>query len=160
VYLVAPTSGAATITLTVSGANKSRTLTVGTSPITMSVTNSGASGRTVTVMANGVTDLYQAAFRINYTSAWKPKSAQAGDFLGAASEVLWLGLTDKNGFVPCAITRKGNAAGVDGSGTLATINFDPASGTSGARELSEAPFELSLVMLRSSTDQPINVPAP
>jgi len=62
--------------------------------------------------------------------------------------------------VPCAITRKGNVAGVDGSGTLATINFDPTAGTSAARELSAAPFELSLVMLRNSGDQPINVPAP
>jgi len=160
VYWVAPTSGAATITLTVSGVNKSRSLTVGASPITMSVTNSGASGRTVTVMANAVTDLYQAAFRINFTSNWKPTSAQAGDFLGAASGILFLGLTNQSGFVPCAITRKGNAAGVDGSGTLATINFDPTAGTSAARELSAAPFELSLVMLRNSGDQPINVPAP
>jgi hypothetical protein len=156
IYWVAPSSGQATITLTVDTATKTRSLSVGASPITMSVTGEGSS-RTVTVTANNVTDLYQAAFRVNYSSAWTAASASAGDFLGSASQVLWLGLTNQSGFVPCALTRKGNVAGVDGSGTLATIVFNAKAGSSTDHAVANAPFELGLVMLRDSHDQPISL---
>lgn len=168
VYWVTPASGTTTITLSVSEASKSRTVSVAASPVTLSVANGAGNSKTVTVMANSVTDLYQAAFRINYTSAWTPSGINPGDFLGSASNILWLGQEDPTGwltkvkslgFVPCAITRKGNVAGVDGSGILATITFTPTSGTSSTRELSDVPFDLSLVMLRTSQDQPMEMPS-
>jgi hypothetical protein len=54
-----------------------------------------------------------------------------------------------------AISRKGNAGGVDGSGTLATLTFEPTGGTSGMRGASAIPFDLDFVVLRNSSDEPI-----
>lgn len=156
VYWIAPASGGlATITVAVDSESESLDVTVGSSPVTLSVTSASGGAKLCTVAANGVTDLYQAAFRINFTSAWTPASAEAGDFLGSADDILTLAMLDQNGFVPMAITRKGSAAGIDGSGTLATIEFTPSQATSATREVADVPFELSMVILRNSADEPI-----
>ena len=90
-----------------------------------------------------MTDLYQAAFRINYSSAWRVDSVEQGDFLGPEAETLFIGLTNQSGFVPVSITRLGNAAGVDGDGVLATIVFEP----TGTASASSVPFDLAAPML-------------
>jgi hypothetical protein len=156
VYWLTPSApGSATITLAVGGATKTQTVNVGASPIVMELTDAAGGKKLATVRVNGVTDLYQAAFRVTYTSAWQPESAVQGDFLGTTSDTLFIGLTNQTGFVPISITRKGNVSGVDGSGVLARITFAPASGTSSAREVSSVPFDLNMIVLRNSKDQPI-----
>nr|MDQ3024186.1 hypothetical protein [bacterium] len=97
-----------------------------------------------------------AAFRVTYSSAWTPATVSQGEFLGAPADTLFFELHNQNGFVPVAVTRKGNAGGVDGSGTLAVIQFNPTGGTSNARDVSAVPFDLDLVVLRDSDDQPIS----
>jgi hypothetical protein len=157
VYWIAPaTPGSVTITLTVGSASKSQTVSVGTSLVSMDVTDIAGGKKLATVKVNGVTDLYQAAFRVQYSSAWKPESAAAGPFLGAGSDILFMGLTNQNGFVPVSITRKGDVGGVDGSGTLATVTFAPNSGASSVRGASSAPFDVAMVVLRDSHDQAIS----
>jgi len=155
VYWVTPAAGgSATITLTVGTASKERSVQIGSSPVRMSVTDGSGGQKICTVQVTNVQDLYQAAFRINFSSTWTPVSAAQGSFLGAAGNTLWIGLTNQNGFVPCALTKRGNVAGVDGSGTLGTVTFAPAHAGSAAGSQAE-PFELSLVILRNSQDQPI-----
>jgi hypothetical protein len=156
-WLAPPDAGAATITLTVGDSTRSRNVTVGDSPLSLSVSELSGGRRQVTVVADEVTDLYQAAFRVTFSSAWEPASVSQGDFLGAAGDTLFFSLTNQNGFVPVAISRRGNAAGVDGSGTLATMIFEPnAAGASGVRGTSaDVGFDLSLVVLRDSNDDPI-----
>jgi len=161
VYWVTPSPGTTTVTLAVETASKSRTITVGQNPVTLSVSDGVDGQKVCTVLANNVTDLYQAAFRINFSSAWKVVGTSPGSFLGGSGDTLWIGMSNQNGFVPCAITRRGNAAGVTGSGTLATIIFEPASGASAAREaagIDARPFDLSMAILRSSKDEPIGTP--
>ena len=151
VYWVAPaTAGDVTITLTVGGATKTQTISVGASLVSMDVTDAAGGKKVATIRANGVTDLYQAAFRVQFTSAWKPESVTAGNFLGASSDTLFIGLTNQTGFVPVSITRKGGVAGVDGSGTLATITFAPNSGSSSVSSLASTPFDISNVQLVDS----------
>jgi hypothetical protein len=156
VYWILPaTPGSATVSLTVAGVTKSQTVAIGASLVTMSINDAAGGKKVATVRINGVTDLYQAAFRINYTSAWQPESVTQGDFLGTVNDTLFIGLTNQTGFVPVSVTRKGNVSGVDGSGTLATVTFAPHSGTSAARAASSAGFDLSLVQLRDSHDRAI-----
>ena len=158
VYWLAPAAGGpATISVAVESASESLDVTVQSSPVTLSVTSSSGGGKICTIATNGVTDLYQAAFRINFTSAWQPASAEAGDFLGGPNDILTLAMLNQNGFVPMAVTRKGNVAGIDGSGTLATIEFTPAQATSATREVADVPFELAVVILRNSADEPIDL---
>jgi hypothetical protein len=156
VYWITPTAaGTATIQLSVQGTQKETTVNVTASPVSMSVTDGDAGSKVCTVRVTNITDLYQAAFRVNYSSAWTPVSAAQGDFLGAAGDTLWLGLTNQNGFVPCALTKRGDAPGNDGTGKLAEITFNPVAGGSGWHGSSRTPFELALVMLRNSRDEPI-----
>lgn len=157
VYWVTPlTATSATIKLEVSGLSKEITTSVTASPITMSVADGETAGTKVcTVNVTNITDLYQAAFRINYSSAWQPTAAVQGDFLGTPAQTLWLGLTNQNGFVPCALTKLGSVPGNDGTGTLATVTFAPVAGASATRGASEQPFSMGLVMLRTSKDGPI-----
>jgi hypothetical protein len=157
VYWITPlTATSATVKLEVSGQSKTITANVTASPITMSVTDGTTAGTKVcTVSVTNITDLYQVAFRINYSSAWKPTDKVQGDFLGTPAQTLFLCLTNQNGFVPCALTRLGNVPGNDGSGDLAQITFAPATGTSSTHGASEQPFDLGLVMLRTSKDEPI-----
>jgi hypothetical protein len=144
------------IKLEVSGQSKEITANVTASPVTMSVVDGTAAGtKDCIVRVTDITDLYQAAFRINFSSAWHPTAAVQGDFLGAPTETLWLGLINQNGFVPCALTKRGSAPGNDGTGILATITFAPVAGASAARGASEQPFSMGLVMLRTSKDSPI-----
>jgi len=155
VYWVAPASaGSATVTVQVDDATKVLNVTVGSSPVTLSVTSGSGGGKTCTITANNVTDLYQVAFRLSFTSAWSPDSVTTGDFLGAAADILELSMTDQNGFVPVAITRKGNVAGVDGTGELATIEFSP-SGSSSSVSQADVTFVLEIMDLRDSNDNPI-----
>jgi hypothetical protein len=156
VYWIPPTdTGSATITCAVANDSQSLDVIVGSSPVTLSVVSGDGGSKICTVAAHGVADLYQAAFRISFTSAWSPAGAEPGDFLGASEDILDLAMLDQNGFVPMAITRKGDVPGVDGSGTLATVTFDPAGTTSSARGAANIPFELSMVILRDSRNQPI-----
>lgn len=153
VYWIAPsTAGTATITLAIGSANKSQNVSVGASLVTMELSDASGGRKVATVRVNGVSDLYQAAFRVTHTSAWQAESVQQGDFLGNTASTLFLGLTNQTGFVPVAITRKGNVSGVDGSGTLARITFAPRS-TSSVREASNVPFDIGLVQLRDSQDR-------
>ena len=151
VYWVAPAEmETATITLAIDGQTKTLTVAIGESPITLSVTNG-----VCTVATNNITDLYQAAFRINYTSAWTPSSIEAGDFLGETEgddrEAIYIGMTNQDGFVPFAISRLGDADGVDGSGTLATVTFSKTSSTASTREVADVPFEFGMVLLYDSS---------
>jgi hypothetical protein len=156
VYWITPSApGSATVTLAVGSATKTQTVNIGANLVTLEVTDIAGGKKLATVRANGVTDLYQAAFRITYTSAWHPEAVTQGDFLGTTNDTLFLGLTNQTGFVPVSITRKGNVSGVDGSGELARVTFAPGSATSSARELSNVPLDLTLVMLRNSKDEPI-----
>jgi hypothetical protein len=159
VYWITPlTATSATVKLEVSGQSKTITANVTASPITMSVTDGETAGTKVcTVKATNITDLYQAAFRINYSSAWHPTSAVQGDFLGTPAQTLFLGLTNQNGFVPCALTKRGSVPGNDGTGTLATITFAPVAGASAVHGASDQPFGLGLVMLRTSKDGAIDL---
>jgi hypothetical protein len=157
VYWLAPTSGgSATLTLSVGGSSKTRTVTLGSSPVGISVADSGAN-KQVTVHVSNVSDLYQAAFRVTYSSAWKPVSVSQGAFLGAPADTVFFEMHNRNGFVPVAISRKGNAGGADGSGTLAVLTFEPSGGTSSARGASQIPFNLDFVVLRDSNDAPIDL---
>jgi hypothetical protein len=155
VYWITPVAaGSATVSVSIGSATKSQNVTIGASLVTMELSDAANGKKVATVRVNGVTDLYQAAFRINFTSAWQPESVQQGDFLGNASDTLFIGLTNQTGFVPVSITRKGNVGGIDGSGTLARVTFAPRT-TSSARELSSVPFDLGVVVLRDSQDRAI-----
>ena len=143
VYWHAPdTAVSAVITLEVEQDTKTRTVQVTESPLILSVSSATGNTKVCTVSANNVTNLRQAAFRIKFSSAWTPQSVEAGDFLGDAADILFLGLTNQTGFVPCAITKRGNVAGETGSGTLATITFAPKSSASAAPQSPFASFSL------------------
>lgn len=157
-WLVPATAGSATISLAVDSATRTREVSFGASPVTLSVSDGENNAKICTIAVNDVEDLYQAAFRVNFSSAWEPIQATPGAFLGAESDILFFDMTNQTGFVPVAITRKGSAAGVDGDGVLATITFAPAAGSSSAsREAADAasPFGLGRIMLRSSADAEI-----
>ena len=72
------------------------------------------------------------------------------------------GVTNQNGHDVTRIVHHRQIgvleARLDGSGTLATVTFDPASSTSWAREAADVPFSLSMIVLRNSQGQPIAVP--
>jgi len=158
VYWIAPSNTAqTTINLAIEDQTKSLQVSIGVSPITLSVANG-----VCTVSANDISDLYQAAFRINYTSAWEPSSVEPGEFLGETEgddlEALWIGLTDQDGFVPFAITRLGDADGVDGNGTLATVSFSRTASSVSSREVADVPFELGMVVLYDSSYRQIDLP--
>ncbi|MBN2080955.1 hypothetical protein JW859_01985 [bacterium] len=156
VYWVAPaTAGSVTITVQVDETIKTQNITVGASPVTLSVTSGAGGGKTCTITAHDVTDLYQVAFRLSFTSAWSPDSVAIGGFLGDAGDILELSMTNQNGFVPVAITRKGNVAGVNGTGELASIEFSP-SGSSSSVSQADVPFVLEIMDMRDSNDDPIS----
>jgi len=156
-WMVPSTPGAVTITLTVGTATKTMTATVVNSPIVLSVSDGSGGKKVCTVSASNVNDLYQVAFRVNFTSAWTVDSVDQGDFLGSAGDTLFIGLDNQPGYVPVAITKRGNAAGADGSGVLATITFDPVETTSGTSSVAGIPFELDAAILRTSGNKPIAV---
>src|SRR5690606_17974196 len=96
VYWVVPaTAGNATISVTVEGATRSLEGSYGASPVKLAV-NSGQNGqRIVTVRASSISDLFGAAFRVNYRDGYPPVSVEAGDFLCPAEEILFLGLANQ-----------------------------------------------------------------
>lgn len=151
VYWVVPESaGSATISVTVEGASRTLDVSFGASPVTMSINNGSNGQRIVSVHANDINDLFGAAFRINFSDSFEPVSAEAGDFLGASGDILFLGLTNQSGFVPVAITKKQGATGTDGSGTLATITFAPVGSTSRSSSQAESFSLESLFFIDSS----------
>jgi len=160
VYWTVPAeAGPATVTLSAGEDTESKTVNVGDSPLTLSVSTTGEGNKLCTVRANDVSDLYFAGFRVNYSGGWNPVTADRGDFLGAEADTLFLGLTNQSGFVPVAVSRRGDAAGVDGSGVLATVEFAPVSQASSANAIDyggpQRPFELSGAMLVTSAGSEI-----
>ncbi len=157
VYWTAPTSpGSATITLQIEGDTESITTNVGSSPITFNITSGANETKVVTVRANDVSDLYYAAFRVSHSSNWFPASVEQGDFLGTTEETLFIGMTDQTGYVPVGISKRGDAAGENGSGTLATITFNPAAAPPAeGSSASSIPFEFGGVVLENSAGEKI-----
>ncbi len=153
VYWFTPSSpGDYTVTLTVAGATKKVSVRVLASPLVLDVLSEEDGGRTVIVRASNVSNLYQAGFRVIYdTTLYSPTSVASGSFLGSQADILFIGLTNQAGFVPIAITRKGNAGGVSGSGELARVAFRRVSNTSGLMRrgsiLGVAGFELGFFIL-------------
>ncbi|HES58167.1 MAG TPA: hypothetical protein ENO21_01915 [Firmicutes bacterium] len=154
-WMVPATTGPATISLTVGTDTEETTVQVVSSPMVLSVTDGAGGSKVCTVSAQGVNDLYQAAFRVNFTSAWTVASVEQGGFLGDENETLFIGLDDQSGFVPVAITKRGDVAGEDGSGVLATITFDPVETSSGVSAVADVPFALDAAILRTSGNQPL-----
>lgn len=154
VYWVAPaTGGSATVTCAVGSDSKNLEVTIGQSPVTMFVTTSTGGAKVCTINASNITDLYQIAFRINFSSAWIPASAEVGSFLGGVDDILSLSMLDQNGFVPMSVTRKGDVDGMDGSGTVASVSFNPSGSAASVRETSDVPFSLAMMILRDSKGQ-------
>ncbi|OGQ59791.1 MAG: hypothetical protein A3J24_13130 [Deltaproteobacteria bacterium RIFCSPLOWO2_02_FULL_53_8] len=151
VFWITPaTPGEVTLSVAVGGANKTKTIVIGNSVATMSVTTLPSGNKVVTVNVNNVSDLFQAAFRVNYqTSKYTVVKVEKGDFLGASP--LFIGLPNKiTGVVPVSLTRKRGEGGVDGSGALARIEF-AVKAASEAREPSQsAAFNFEYVELRDS----------
>ncbi len=138
VYWIVPASaGSATISVNVEGATRALDVSFGASPVTLAVASGQNGQRIVTVSATDISDLFGAAFRVNYSDNFTPATVEAGDFLGTTGDILFLGLANQADFVPVAITRKQGAGGKDGSGVLATITFNPAGGTSRAGSQAE-----------------------
>lgn len=166
VYWIVPTEPmTATVTLQVEGSSSTREVLITVSQVTMSVTTGDSGAKVCTVQANDITDLYQIAFRVNYTSDWTPVSMEPGTFLGIdddpfdeTNEILHLAMLNQPGFVPVAITRKGDVPGVSGTGVLATVTFNRAgtSNTTSATYLDPVePFAIDALVMRDSHDNPI-----
>jgi len=149
VYWLAPTEpGKYRVTLTVGGATKSREVSISVTPIALSILQDDGTHIVVSVKAVSVTNLYQAAFRVNFDSAkYTPTSVVPGNFLGSSQEILFLGLTNQSGFVPVGITRKGNAPGVSGSGELARISFSRKTTSRSSSALGLAGFSIAFYVL-------------
>lgn len=154
VYWFTPTiPGSATIKLTVAGSKKQVSVTIKASSLVADVTPGDDGTTVVTVRAVSITNLYQAAFRLTFNSLrYKPVSVTPGSFLGGENEILFLGLTNQAGFVPVAITRKGNAPGVSGSGELAKIVFEPKEGSTSRSKFPSSilGFDISFFVLLDS----------
>ncbi|MEP0813697.1 MAG: hypothetical protein HRF49_03405 [bacterium] len=151
IYWITPaTPVQVTLTVEVGGKTHSKVVSIGNSLATMSIEEQG-SNKVVTVSVNGVSDLFQAAFRVNYqTSKYTAVSVEKGDFLGSGA--LFIGLPDKLvGSVPVSISRKRGEGGSNGNGVLARIIFAPKT-TSGVRDTSaSAAFDFEYVELRDSS---------
>lgn len=157
IYWFTPSAaGACTVKLTVGTASKSKSVSVSSSPLTLEVLPGAEDSTVVKVNAQNATDLYQAAFRISFDSArYRPVSVTPGSFLGGQGDVLFLGLTNQSGFVPVGITRKGDAPGVSGSGTLAQVVFAPKSASHVPSSLGLAGFDLTFYLLRDGRGLPL-----
>lgn len=145
VYWLAPgSSGAAVIGLAVEDQSKTKQVNVGSSPLNVAVTDGAGGSKVVTVSADNASNMLRAAFRVSYSSAWTPDTVEQGDFLGPDDETLFLSLTNQNGFVPVAVTRKGNSGAKSGDGVLATITFNP----SGSSSASSLPFDIGQIIVQ------------
>jgi len=91
----------------------------------LAVTDSGNEVE-VAVRARGAEELAAACLNLGYDSArYTPQTIEFGGFLGAESEVVTLGLTTVDGYVPLGIAQIA-ASGVaprTGDGELATVRF-------------------------------------
>jgi len=158
VYWLTPTEpGKYTVTLTVGSVSRSREVSVSATPIALSILQDDGTHIVVSVKAVSVTNLYQAAFRVNFDSTkYTPTSVTPGNFLGSSQEILFLGLTNQNGFVPVGITRKGDAPGVSGSGELARISFSRKSTSRSPSALGLAGFSIGFYVLVDAQRSVIN----
>jgi hypothetical protein len=125
VYWITPAAtGEVTVSARVDQASRERKVVIGNALASLSVSADEQGRKIVTVTANDVTDLFQAAFRVNYKSSkYQVVSVEKGDFLGA--DALFIGEKDKTpgGVVAVSISRKLGQTGVEGSGILARIVF-------------------------------------
>lgn len=153
VYWLTPTKpGSYNVSLRIGNAFLVQTVEVTAAPIGLEVLPGEGDSVVVRVMAQNVSNLYQAAFRVVFNaSVYTPAEAAPGTLLGGEDEVLFLGLTDQNGFVPMAITRKGDVDGVDGSGVLAQVVFVPKAASRTAASIALSGFELVRYVLRDSS---------
>ena len=157
VYWFTPSEGGNyTIKLTVGTVSRTKTVSVTSSPLALEVLPGEGDTTLVRVNARNVSGLYQVAFRVTFDSSrYRPTSVSAGSFLGSGDDILFLGLTDQNGFVPVGITRKGDTPGVSGSGALAQIVFAPKGASRAPSSLSLAGFDLSFYLLRDNSGLPL-----
>jgi hypothetical protein len=153
VYWFTPTSpGEYKIKLTIGKPTFSRKVAVTSAPVYLEVASGTGNTTTVRIMARDVSDLYQGAFRVIFNSErFQPSSVTAGSFLGGASDILFLGLTNQSGFVPIGITRKGNVPGVDGDGVIAEVVFTNRSTSHSPSSIAIAGFELGVYLIRDSS---------
>jgi len=155
VYWLTPTRpGSYNVSLRIGNAYLVQTVEVTTAPIGLEVLPGEGNSVVVRVVAQDVTNLYQAAFRVVFNaSIYAPTEVTPGTLLGGSDDILFIGLTNQNGFVPIAITRKGSAGGVSGSGVLAEIVFTPKAASRVAASISISGFELLRYVLRDSSGQ-------
>jgi len=146
-----PGAGSYTVTLVIGSAKLTRVISVVDEPVSMSVVTQPDGRKVISVTANGVTDLYQVAFRLNYNgTGYVIDSVTIGDFLGTPPNILSLVVRSLPNTIPIALTKKGNVPGATGSGVLATVIFKPRTGTSSLKSASISPA-LS-VLVRSARD--------
>ncbi len=157
VYWFTPAApGSYKVSLKIDNASLERTVDVTSSPVYLEVVPGEEDTLIVRILGRDVSDLYQGAFRVLFNpSLYKPLSVQPGDLLGGPDDVLFLGLTNQNGFVPIGITRKGEVPGVNGSGLIAEAVFGRRTASHAPRALAIAGFELGLHIIRDSSGEPI-----
>ena len=153
VYWLTPIKpGSYNVSLRIGNAYLVQTVEVTTAPVGLEVLPGENNSVIVRVVGQGVTDLYQAAFRVVFNaSVYTPTGVTPGTLLGSGSDILFIGLTNQNGFVPIAITRKGSAGGVNGSGVLAEVVFTPKAASRAAASIGISGFELLRYVLRDSS---------
>ena len=143
------TPGNYTLKLTIGKATLSRVVAVTSSPIYLEVAPGASNTTIVRIMGRDVNDLYQGAFRIIFNAdRFTATEAKAGSLLGAPADILFLGLTNQNGFVPIGITRKGAVQGVSGSGVIAEVTFTNKTASLTTSSLAVAGFEMGLYLIR------------
>lgn len=158
IYWVTPaTPGDFTLSAAIGDRSAQKSVVIGNSAATMSVTTDTQGRKIVTVSASGVTDLFQAAFRINYqTSKYTCVAIEKGDFMG--SDTLFIGEKDKTppGVAAVSITRKRGQGGVSGTGVLARLIFAEKTASGADREASRtSAFDFEYATLLDSNGQPI-----
>lgn len=156
-YLKFPSNATSVkVTVLLGEALKSASFTVVNSVVTLTSSSDGFGNTLITAKANEVTNLYQIAFRVYYdTSRFKMTGIKQGSFLGSSSNTLFLGHEFKSGQIACSITKRGEVAGVNGSGTLATITLTPIK--SGSSSVEEEPVSIELDSARTSDGREIAV---
>lgn len=158
IYWVTPASpGEFTLSAAIGDRSAQKRIVIGNSAATMSVTTDAQGRKVVSVSASGVTNLFQAAFRINYQqSKYTCVAVEKGDFLG--SDVLFIGEKDKTpvGVVAVSLTRKRGQGGVSGTGVLARVIFEEKKAASADREPSRtSAFDFEYVTLLDADGRPI-----
>ena len=158
VYWVTPaTSGEFTLTAAIGERSAQKKVVIGNSAASMSVSTDAQGRKVVTVSANGVSNLFQAAFRINYqTAKYVCVGIEKGDLLG--EDTLFIGEKDKtpSGVVAVSISRKRGQDGASGTGVLARVIFAEKTLSAVEREASRtAAFDFEYVTLLDADGKPI-----